>query len=59
MNDNFDGGETEFLYQQRREQAITGDLLIFPAAFTHTHRGNPPLGGVKYIATTWGMIQDE
>ena len=38
---------------------MTGDLLIFPAAFTHTHRGNPPLGGVKYIATTWGMIQDE
>ena len=59
LNDEFDGGETEFLYQQRREKALTGDLLIFPASFTHTHRGNPPLGGVKYIATTWGMIQDD
>ena len=57
LNDDFDGGETEFLYQHRREQAIAGDVLIFPASFTHTHRGNPPLGGVKYIVTSWGMIQ--
>ena len=59
LNDNFDGGETEFLYQQRREEAVAGDVLIFPASFTHTHRGNPPLGGSKYIATSWGMIQHE
>ena len=59
LNDDFDGGETEFLYQQRREQAVAGDVLIFPASFTHTHRGNPPLGGTKYIATSWGVIQGE
>ena len=59
LNDDFDGGETEFLYQQRREQAVAGDVLIFPASFTHTHRGNPPLGGTKYIATSWGIIQGE
>ena len=59
LNDDFDGGETEFLYQQRREKAVQGDVLIFPASFTHTHRGNPPLGGTKYIATSWGIIQHE
>ena len=59
LNDDFDGGETEFLYQQRREEAVAGDVLIFPASFTHTHRGNPPLGGTKYIATSWGIIQHE
>ena len=59
LNDDFDGGETEFLYQQRRERAVAGDVLIFPASFTHTHRGNPPLGGTKYIATSWGIIQGE
>ena len=57
LNDDFDGGETEFLYQQRREKAVAGDILIFPASYTHTHRGNPPLGGDKYIATSWGVIQ--
>ena len=59
LNDDFEGGETEFLYQQRREKAVAGDVLIFPASFTHTHRGNPPLGGSKYIATSWGIIQHE
>ena len=59
LNDDFDGGEREFLYQERREEAVAGDVLIFPASFTHTHRGNPPLGGTKYIATSWGVIQGE
>ena len=53
LNDVDDGGETEFLYQQRREQATAGDVLIFPASYTHTHRGNPPLSGEKYISTSW------
>ena len=35
LNDNFEGGETEFLYQNRREQAVQGDVLIFPAGYTH------------------------
>ena len=38
---------------------MAGDVLMFPAAYTHTHRGNPPLGGNKYLATSWGYIQDE
>jgi hypothetical protein len=58
LNDEFDGGETEFLYQNLREEAVTGDVIIFPAGFTHTHRGNPPIGGTKYIATTWAVVQD-
>ena len=58
LNDNFDGGETEFLYQNRREEAREGDVLIFPAGFTHTHRGNPPIGGNKYLITSWGLSQE-
>ena len=59
LNDNFDGGETEFLYQNRREQAKEGEVLIFPAGYTHTHRGNPPIGGTKYLITTWAVFQDD
>ena len=58
LNDDFEGGETEFLYQNRRELAKEGDVIIFPAGYTHTHRGNPPIGGAKYIVTSWGLIQD-
>ena len=53
LNDDFDAGETEFLYQQRRIKPGQGDLLIFPSSFTHTHRGNPPMNGAKYILTSW------
>lgn len=53
LNDVLDGGETEFLYQHRRVVPEQGTVVIWPASFTHTHRGNPPLSGVKYIATGW------
>tara|TARA_B100000287_G_scaffold14657_1_gene14789 strand:- start:2651 stop:3235 length:585 start_codon:yes stop_codon:yes gene_type:complete len=53
LNTIDEGGETEFIYQKRRFKPIQGTLLIWPAAFTHTHRGNQPLSGPKYIVTTW------
>ena len=57
LNDGFEAGETEFHYQQRRIAPRAGALLIAPAAFTHTHRGNRPRGGDKYIATSWILFQ--
>lgn len=54
LNDITEGGETEFLYQKKRIQAKRNRLLVWPADWTHTHRGNPPLGDQdKYILTTW------
>ena len=53
LNNVEEGGETEFLYQQKRYPARKGDICIFPAHFTHPHRGNPPLSGEKYIMTGW------
>lgn len=58
LNDIRDGGETEFLYQSLRIKPKTGTFIIFPAYFTHTHRGNPPLSGEKYIATGWIEYDD-
>ena len=46
-------GETEFLYQGIRLQPKRGDLIIWPAGFTHTHRGNPVYTTDKYILTGW------
>ena len=48
-----EGGETEFLYQSKRIEPEMGKTLIWPAHFTHLHRGNPPLKGEKYYITGW------
>lgn len=56
LNDTFDEGGTEFLYQGHLVEPRKGALLIAPAAFTHTHRGNMPKGGDKYIATSWFLF---
>lgn len=53
LNDVEEGGETEFLYQHKRFKPKKGTVVIFPAAFTHTHRGNPPISNSKYIMTGW------
>jgi hypothetical protein len=54
LNDMPEGeGETEFLYQHRRLRPKKGTVVLFPASYTHTHRGNPPLTTAKYIATGW------
>ena len=53
LNSIQNGGETEFLYQAKRIKPEQGLALIWPADFTHTHRGNPPLAETKYIITSW------
>ena len=49
-----EAGETEFLFQQTRERPVENTVLIWPASYTHTHRGNTVFGTKsKYIATGW------
>ncbi len=57
LNTIDEGGETEFLYANQRVNAVQGRVIVFPAGYVHTHRGNPPIGQTKYIATTWGVMQ--
>jgi len=47
------GGETEFLNQGLRLEAVKDRFIMFPSTYTHVHRGNPPLDGTKYIITGW------
>ena len=47
------GGETEFLYQSMRVTPEQGTLALWPAYWTHPHRGNPPLEGENYIMIGW------
>lgn len=58
LNDVADGGETEFFYQKRKVEPRQGRMLISPAYFTHTHRGNVPASGDKYVLTSWVLFND-
>lgn len=53
LNTVEEGGETEFLYLGKRIKPVAGRTLLWPAGYTHAHRGNPPLSGVKYVLTGW------
>jgi len=49
-----EAGETEFLYQQVRLRPQENTMVIWPAAYTHAHRGNTVFGNrAKYIVTGW------
>ena len=53
LDDNC-AGETEFLYQKLRIPPKENSMIIWPAAFTHAHRGNVVHGDkAKYIVTGW------
>lgn len=49
-----EAGETEFLYQKERYNPTENQMLLWPASYTHTHRGNAVFGDrSKYIVTGW------
>ncbi len=53
LNDVKDAGETEFYYQKLKVKPKKGRTLIWPADWTHTHRGVPSPTEEKYIITGW------
>ena len=54
LNDMPEGdGETEFLYQRRRIRPTAGTVVVWPAGFTHLHKGNTVMTTDKYILTGW------
>ena len=54
LNDAISG--TEFPSQNLILKPKAGRLAIWPAAWTHPHRGVTPNQGLKYIATGWGYF---
>tara|TARA_Y100000592_G_scaffold59695_1_gene93417 strand:+ start:279 stop:920 length:642 start_codon:yes stop_codon:yes gene_type:complete len=55
LNDVSEGGETEFYHQKVKIKPEKGTLVIFPAYFTHLHKGNVPISNDKYILNFWLM----
>ena len=53
LNDVNDGGGTEFFYQEKVTTARKGKTVIWPADWTHTHKGEVSNTEHKYIITGW------
>ena len=53
LNDVKDGGGTEWYHQDFQVQAQKGLTVIWPAEWTHVHRGIVSPTETKYIATGW------
>ena len=58
LNDVTDGGYTKFPNQNRKFQPRRGDILMWPAYFTHTHYGIVSKTQTKYIVTGWCTYND-
>ena len=55
LNDVLVGGETEFYNQKVKLKPQQGMLVIFPAYFTHMHRGLSPVSNTKYVINQWAL----
>ena len=53
LNDVKDGGHTVFPSQKRKFRPRRGDVLMWPAYFTHPHHGESSRSHTKYIMTGW------
>jgi hypothetical protein len=53
LNDVHTGGETEFMFYRLKIKPVRGLTLMWPAGWTHLHRGLPSPTTEKMIATGW------
>ena len=54
LNDDFEGGETEFPHHNLTVKPKTGTVLVFPPTWQYPHRGIPvESGNPKYILSTY------
>tara|TARA_X000000368_G_scaffold106572_1_gene82647 strand:- start:83 stop:670 length:588 start_codon:yes stop_codon:yes gene_type:complete len=58
LNTVTDGGQTHFPTQNISFSPKVGDILMWPAYWTHPHHGIPSPTQTKYIITGWYVFND-
>lgn len=53
LNDDYEGGEVEFVNFGVKIKPEPGMLLLFPSTFPYTHIAHPVKDGTKYALVTW------
>jgi predicted 2-oxoglutarate/Fe(II)-dependent dioxygenase YbiX len=53
LNDDFEGGEIEFIHMGIKIKPQAGMLIVFPSSYPYTHVAHPVTKGKKYALVTW------
>jgi hypothetical protein len=58
INDNFTGGELDFMYAKVTYKPNAGDFVICPSAFIYSHASLPVIEGTKYSLVIMNDIDE-
>ena len=53
LNDDYEGGEIEFVNFNIKIKPKAGTLILFPSNYPYKHIANPVTSGTKYVIVTW------
>ena len=53
LNDNYEGGEIEFIYFDKKIKPKAGTLIMFPSNYPYKHVAHPVTKGTKYAVATF------
>lgn len=53
LNDDYQGGEIEFINFGIKIKPKAGSLLVFPSSYAYRHIAHPVTSGTKYAIVTW------
>lgn len=53
LNNDFEGGEVEFVHHNVKIKPKPGMLLLFPSNYAYSHIAHPVTSGTKYAIVTW------
>jgi hypothetical protein len=53
LNNDYEGGEIEFVHHKVKIKPEPGMLILFPSNFAYTHIAHPIKKGTKYLLVTW------
>jgi hypothetical protein len=56
LNDDFEGGEFEFIEQKYRIKPESGMLVTFPSDHRFRHTAFPTRSGIRYVLVSWAKI---
>lgn len=53
LNDNYKGGEIEFVHYGIKIKPKAGTLVLFPSSYSYAHIAHEVTEGIKYAIVTW------